>query len=180
VAPLADVVLEKAQGAARASPRPSTSPPSTWQCRRRLARRRSHRPWPRPGFAALGRSPVAGRGPWRCRCAAPRQKWRAIGTGRCLPRRCGVIATPKIPTPKPRHEPNRRDRCDQQQRSGSLCHPCQCGQAFEARSARLAASLMFGPATAGEKPAWVGTWLASPQPTMGRRFCLAGEDTTAA
>lgn len=36
----------------------------------------------------------------------------------------------------------------------------------------LAASLMFDPAIAGEKQAWVGTWLASPQPTWGADFAL--------
>ncbi|MGX9143177.1 SGNH/GDSL hydrolase family protein [Mesorhizobium sp. 128a] len=36
----------------------------------------------------------------------------------------------------------------------------------------LAASLMFDPAIAGEKQAWVGTWLASPQSTWGADFAL--------
>jgi lysophospholipase L1-like esterase len=39
-------------------------------------------------------------------------------------------------------------------------------------SLALAASLMFGPAIAGEKQAWVGSWLASPQSTWGADFAL--------
>ncbi|MEP6565418.1 MAG: SGNH/GDSL hydrolase family protein [Mesorhizobium sp.] len=36
----------------------------------------------------------------------------------------------------------------------------------------LAASFAFAPAIAGEKQAWVGTWLASPQATWGADFAL--------
>ncbi|MEO5755676.1 MAG: SGNH/GDSL hydrolase family protein [Mesorhizobium sp.] len=36
----------------------------------------------------------------------------------------------------------------------------------------LVASLAAGPASSGENPAWVGTWLASSQPTWGPDFAL--------
>ncbi|WP_136622225.1 MULTISPECIES: SGNH/GDSL hydrolase family protein [Mesorhizobium] len=36
----------------------------------------------------------------------------------------------------------------------------------------LAASLMVGPAMSGERQDWVGTWMASPQPTWGSDFAL--------
>ena len=125
------------------------------------------------GAAHLGRRLAAARGTRRGRAgAASRQRRAGVGAGRRLPRRRGVTAAPKHPCPDRSHDTNPTGETVVTNSRHPVRHAAIAVRHLKLVSLALAASLMFSPAIAGEKQAWVGTWLASPQSTWGADFAL--------